>query len=180
MNPTLTPISAFLTEGSTSHLNFNFGAYDRISKETISPQVRVALAKVLQDFVQPGVSADLAQAVLDGLARAKIPSTKPALYQLLKHPSGTVARQAASVLAAMGEQVTVPANSSPVRFRILVNGEPMPRESEIRWNVGGMSSTTPIGENGILALDRTLCFSRARNEADTIKTVEQCLEDRDH
>ncbi len=149
-------ISAFMTEGSLAQLRFINGAYDRISKRPISPPVKLTLTRVLQDFVQPGVSSDLAGAVLDGFARAKLAETKPTLYQLAKHPSAEVAEEATIVLQAMGEKIASPvaAAASPVRFRLLVNGKPMPPHSEIWLEVGGVSTSREIKENGTLGIEQ--------------------------
>ena len=148
-------ISAFMTEGSLAQLRFSNGAYDRISKRPISPRVKLALAKVLQDFAEPGVSPDLAKAVLDGFARAQLPETKLTLYQLAKHRSAQVAEEAIYVLQAMGEKISAPvaAATSPARFRILVNGKPMAPHSQIWWELDGFSSTSEVGEDGMIGID---------------------------
>ena len=149
-------IAAFLTEGSTKHLRFSNGVYDRISKVPISKPIKHDLVKVLLNFAKPGISADLAGGLLDGFARTQTPEIKPALYALTKHPSPRVAEQAADVLRMMGEKIAPPIPAPPVRFRIVVNDEPMVPGSEIWWDVGGMTSTSRISRDGTLHLERSI------------------------
>ena len=121
----------------------------------ISAETTSRIVEVLQTFATADAPPELAAAVLTGFARAKAPSTKPALRELLKHSSREVAMNAGDILRALGE--TIPSQKrGRVHFQLLANGKPLLEGSRVDWELrglgGSLSSSQELGDAGILEL----------------------------
>ncbi len=91
------------------------------------------------------------------LAQKYQPDSIPALRQLLQHPSGTVAAEAAEGLRAMGEEVQMPAKLGDVRCEITMNGKPLSLTSvdyTVVTRSSQIGSSAATSEGGVLSVPR--------------------------
>ncbi|WP_043586178.1 hypothetical protein [Geminisphaera colitermitum] len=78
------------------------------------------------------------------------------LHSLLAHPSSRVADAAAAALKRLGINAIVPKKpkSAPLRYRLLVNGQPQPN-LEVRWTITRQTPTTRDSIEGVSSHTRT-------------------------
>src|SRR5260370_15711576 len=121
------PLAAFIS-GSNDNDVTEVSTSDvlRVSKVEVSPQTKLQIIRILQEFATPDASESVVRPALQAFHRAKLPATSATLHALTKHRSTDVARDAADILTSMGEKIVLPPPQNPVRFQILINGEPLP------------------------------------------------------
>lgn len=146
-------LTAFLPEGVGGYNSQNLS---RLAPLDLSDMTQGRIVEQLQSFALPDARAEVLQAVLSGMSRHPLPSMKPTLRALLRHTDSEVAETAAELLRKLGEDATA-SPDAPVRFRVLVNGAPLPAGTEIGWEVKDarmafISSSAKIDEAGIVAL----------------------------
>jgi hypothetical protein len=123
------------------------------------------------------VAVDAALNLTEFWKKCRSPESEPALRGLLEHPSRKVAEAAAAALKERGVSVAVPTKLGPARFRILVNGKPVP-DLSLQWAVVSRNSvrtseSTSTGD-GILEIDRDL-FLDSRRPVQSVKVRSSAL-----
>ena len=125
---------------------------------SMPPSAQSTALRATEDFATAEASEDLALNAINIFRRTQLPSSIPALKALTHHSSRHVVEDAALVLCAMGEQIRIPAIGGPVRFQILTNGKPLPRDMEISWRVfsenGSFNSEVTVQPEGVIEISR--------------------------
>ena len=114
--------------------------------------------RLTDEFAVDKCDERLAQYALHIFGKTQALSSIPALQALTRHGSSDVAEAAARVLCAMGSGTTAKPAAGPVRFQILLNGEPMTAGKSVAWKIsfarGAASSTAEAQVGGIVELPR--------------------------
>jgi hypothetical protein len=136
-----------------------FGDYTRVAKP-IPPDLQRELLQILQQKLQPGVTARVAETVCRLLSSLGGANSKDALRAALNHPNPRVRELAANALRDLGESALIPPRASltPVRFRLLTNGQPLTGTS-LEFSLqkagsGSFGSSGQTDENGVISVPR--------------------------
>jgi hypothetical protein len=132
---------------------------DQIRAGKTMPQaVQVASLHATEEFSTVDCSEELALYALNIFGRTQAYSSIPALQALTRHVSSDVARDAATVLCAMGFITARQSGSAPVRFRILLNGKPISSGQRVAWTISStvdtVSDRTEANADGVVELPR--------------------------
>lgn len=117
----------------------------------------------------PSLPVEAAKELVRVFLQKRHPSMRSALHRLLEHPSATVAQEAAAALTKLGEKVEMPAKLGPVRYRILINGQPYASQ-KVSWYVGNKSGGS-IGSEVTTTADGIAELSRDYFLGDSLETV---------
>lgn len=131
----------------------------RFAKQSISSPLRGKLLDLLEELAQPNTPTDLAEELVRGLGGAWEQRSIPALRRLAEHPSPDVMQSALWRLRTLGEKVELPREKPPVRFRVMLNGERLPSDARVGWQLrfgdaGTVSSVATADADGIIGIDR--------------------------
>jgi hypothetical protein len=133
------------------------GSSESKGHHVISKELQRACLRTIEELAvnAPERAASAALAVL---GRVQSPTSIPILQGLAKHESPSVAESATHILCAMGFETPATQTGPPVRFRILVNGEPLGAESTVGWQIespgGRESNSQQVKAGGIVELAR--------------------------
>ena len=134
-------------------------AYKRLGKDVVPAEMQAMFLHATEEFTASGCSEYLAQFAVNTFGRTQSRTSIPSLQALTRHHVVNVAEAAALVLCAMGLEGQVRPVTSSVRFRISVNGKPLPEGSEVQWGVYsdtyGVSSSVETKSDGVIELERT-------------------------
>jgi len=138
-----------------------FSSDDNLSELKASSVGQAAQTTAL-DFLCAQATSSLPVEAAEELVRVfyqkRHPTMRSALHRLLEHPSATVAQEAAAALTKLGEKVEMPAKLGPVRYRILINGQPY-ADQKVSWFVakiggGSFGSKVTTTADGMAELSR--------------------------
>ena len=153
---------ATLVPGDTGHIEGGTiygGEIKRSPDVSLSAEAKASVVVALHEFARPDAPSRIVEHALVGLARARSAESKPALRELLKHPSPAVTKMAAHLLRLLGETNAAAPAAAPVRFHLSFNGTPVRSGTSIGWQLnfgggGSTSSSTPADESGTVQIDR--------------------------
>jgi hypothetical protein len=133
------------------------GSADRVAK-AMPEAVQAAALHDVEEFATPDSPEGLAMHAINVFIRTQATSSIPTLKRLTRHSSPKVAQDAALILCVMGERVKIPPLGSPVRFQILANGKPLPKDLQVAWRIGSeggtVSSNATVLADGVVELPR--------------------------
>jgi len=152
------------------------GEEGRTSREQIPPELQKELLQVIFSLMRSDAPLDTLKAGLDVCSQLHRVEAKETLHRLLKNPSSKIARQSATILNEMGENVPPPPLAGPVKFRLFLNGTPL-ANTEVGWEIafGKASTTTSTSRtdaSGIATINRDYFEDPARKPTSVAFTME--------
>lgn len=132
--------------------------YEVRAGKTNSRAIQEASLHLTEEFSTADCPEELALYALNVFGRTQSASSIPALQRLTQHVSVEVARDAATVLCAMGLASGRQALGAPVRFRILLNRKPLSPGQKVAWTISSSADTvsdrTEANADGVVELPR--------------------------
>lgn len=126
---------------------------DSIQAEAVGAEGQKLALDFLCSQASPGLPVETAKTLASIFREKQQPQMIPAMRQLLEHPSQSVAEEAAEGLRDAGESFTMPKKLGPIRYRILVNGEPHAGKN-VAWRMPHIGSSGTTSPEGILEISR--------------------------
>jgi hypothetical protein len=153
---------AFVTPGPGAvrrHIDSRW--IDRKNTDQIPEDLQKAILESLGAEIRPDAPGDVAGAATSMLGRLCRPETTEALRRALALPFPDTARAAAEALTALGEQTPELPKLGPVRFRILVDGQPL-SDTDLWFELGSAMGSQKTDHDGVLGLRRDYFVDRTK------------------
>lgn len=144
----------------TQPVDYGVFPQERRNPQRVPKEIQAAFLHATEEFATSDCPESIGSHAVRIFGRTQSSSSIPALHALTRHPSSEIAEHAGFVLCAMGVETGVRRpTQGKVRFRILVNGKPLPGGMKVVWGVysgtNGTSSIEHVKEDGIVELART-------------------------
>jgi hypothetical protein len=154
---------AFVTPGPGAVRRYGDSRWiERKNTDQIPEDLQKTILDSLGAEIRPDAPGDVAGAATSMLRRLCRPETTQALRRALALPFPDAARAAAETLTALGEQTPQLPVLGPVRFRILVDGQPL-SDTDLWFELGtGGMGSQKTDHDGVLALRRDYFVDRSR------------------